>query len=193
MPAMTHRERVVKALSHEEPDRVPRDLGQGPASSVHIVTYKGLLEQLGIEDEAADASVDLRGQMARACEAVLQRFDIDCRSVALGKPEVVPEEIISDYAYKDEWGVVWVRPEDGHFINGRGPFQDKEPTLAEVEKYRWPEPRDPGRIRGLKERVLKIRNETDYAVVIGLPYSIVRECQRVRGFGEWMEDLVLRF
>ncbi len=43
------RERVMAALNHEQPDRVPLDLG-GNQSGIHIVAYKRLLEYLDIED-----------------------------------------------------------------------------------------------------------------------------------------------
>ena len=33
---LSHRERVIKALSHKEPDRVPFDLGSTVDSSIHI-------------------------------------------------------------------------------------------------------------------------------------------------------------
>ncbi|MDP6403539.1 MAG: uroporphyrinogen decarboxylase family protein, partial [SAR202 cluster bacterium] len=33
--------------------------------------------------------------------------------------------------------------------------------------------------------------ENEYAIVVNLPCAIVAQCQRVRGFGEWLEDLVV--
>jgi len=47
--------------------------------------------------------------------------------------------------------VKWEKPEDGHFINVTGPFQEGESTLADLEAYRWPVPRDPARLMGGKE------------------------------------------
>ena len=38
MAGMTHRERVLAALNHEEPDRVPRDLGQGTATAINSLS-----------------------------------------------------------------------------------------------------------------------------------------------------------
>ena len=94
--------------------------------------------------------------------------------------------------HRDEWGVIWRRPENGgHFIPREGPFQKEEPTLAELKKYPWPEPRNPERIEGLKERACKLRQETDCAIVLTFPNGIMGDCQRVRGFGRWLEDLVI--
>ena len=48
----TSRERVVKSLSHEVPDRVPIDLG-GFQTGIHRKAYADLLAYLGVEDEIA--------------------------------------------------------------------------------------------------------------------------------------------
>ena len=88
-------------------------------------------------------------------------------------------------------GVRWEKPEDGHFINITGPFQEGETTLADLEAYRWPVPRDPARLRGVKEEAIRLREKTDYAIILNLHDAVVAGCQRLRGFGEWMEDLVM--
>ena len=46
---MGHRERVLKALNHEEPDRVPLDLGGAAGSSLHINKYEELKAHFGVE------------------------------------------------------------------------------------------------------------------------------------------------
>ena len=47
--AMTSRERVKKALDHQEPDRVPFDLGGTFASTVVLGAYQRLAEYLGVD------------------------------------------------------------------------------------------------------------------------------------------------
>ena len=49
---MTSRERMLEALSHRTPDRVPIDLG-GNQTGIHKFAYQALLEHLGIEDTVA--------------------------------------------------------------------------------------------------------------------------------------------
>ncbi len=46
---MTHRERLVKALSHEEPDRVPFDLGSSSNTGITVQAYERLKKFLGID------------------------------------------------------------------------------------------------------------------------------------------------
>ena len=68
---MTSRERLIKALNHEEPDRVPIDLG-GFQTGIHKGAYIELLDYLGIADEIA--ILDPVRQLARPCEELLERY-----------------------------------------------------------------------------------------------------------------------
>ena len=192
MPAMTHRERLITALNHEEPDRVPRDLGALPVSGIHVNAYARLIRYLGIDEEPQRAldSYEQRSLMASVSETVLRRFDVDCRELHMGEPERTPPSPVGDRFFQDEWGVTWERPEGGHFINVDGPLQKGEPTLADLEGHRWPDPKDPGRVRGIKQKAVELHEGTDYAVVLNLHDAIIGACQRLRGFGLWLEDLV---
>ena len=49
---MSSRERVLAAVNHQEPDRVPIDLGGSPATSIEPGLYIRLRKQLEIEGEA---------------------------------------------------------------------------------------------------------------------------------------------
>ena len=78
---MTSRERVLKALNHEEPDRVPIDLG-GNQTGIHKFAYKALIEHLGIRDELV--IMDAVQQLAEPCEELLERLHVDTRYIAAG-------------------------------------------------------------------------------------------------------------
>lgn len=47
---LTSRERVLKALNHEEPDRVPIDLGAHPSSTMAALAYFKLRDYLGVTE-----------------------------------------------------------------------------------------------------------------------------------------------
>ena len=189
MTTLGHRERALMALNHRDTDRVPIDLG-----NIHVPAHKALLEYLRMTEEVKNIeSLRWRGS-PRPSEALLERLGVDFRYASVGQPELASNEVLDENSYRDEWGVVWMRaPDRPHMphIAKWGPFQEKEPSLADVERHRWPNPRDPGRVRSIRERVQKLRRETDCAVVVGLPYCILRECQRMRGFAEAMADLIL--
>lgn len=44
---MTPRERILTAINHREPDRVPIDLGATPSSGISVVAYRNLIKYLG--------------------------------------------------------------------------------------------------------------------------------------------------
>ena len=180
-------------MNHEEPDRVPRDLGT-VASGIHIKAYGRLIEHLGLGEDVSQEVYRGSGAssfLARLPEALLRHFDIDVRTLRVGAPEGWSQEKLSDGSFIDEWGVKWAKPEGGHYKNVAGPFQQGEPTLADLERHPWPDPRDPGRIAGLKEEAIRLRRETDCAIVLGVYGAIVHRSQLMRGFAEWLEDLVL--
>ncbi len=181
------------ALNHEAPDRVPIDYGGAATANIHLEAYSRLIRHLGSDEEAQDAldPYERRLLMAAPSEEMQVRFGTDLRELHIGAAEIVPEERLSENSFKDEWGVIWEKPEDGHFINVTGPFQKGEPTLADLEAHRWPVPRDPARLRGAKDEAIHLSEETDYAIILNLHDAIVGACQRLRGFGEWMEDLVV--
>ena len=181
-------------MNHEETDRVPIDLGGTLPTKIDAVPYRGLVEYLGLEEEAGEIETILEAGFSgvNPSEEVLRRLEVDFRGISPGPAELTPNEMLDENSYRDEWGVVWVRAGEGRpFINQGGPFQGWEPTLADLEKHAWPDPRDPGRVRGLKERARKLRQETDCAMVLNLPYCVLRELQRMRGFEQGMADLLL--
>ena len=194
MAELSHRERALKTLNHEEADRVCIDLGGVGQTSMHMTPYAGLVKLLGLEKEAGDLSkedLDATRGMARPTEAVLKALGVDFRGLGLGSPDLTPRKWVDADNYLDEWGVTWTRTMGHYFIAHKGPFEEKEPTLQELENHRWPVPDDPGRVKGLREGFEKLRAETDCALVLNLPFCILREHQRVRGFAEAMIDLVV--
>jgi len=44
---MNSRDRVLSAINHKEPDRVPIDLGGSPSSGISVVAYQNLIKHLG--------------------------------------------------------------------------------------------------------------------------------------------------
>ncbi len=47
---MTPRERVLASIRHQEPDRVPVDLGATPSSGISTIAYYNLKQYLGITE-----------------------------------------------------------------------------------------------------------------------------------------------
>jgi uroporphyrinogen decarboxylase len=186
---MTSRERVVASLNHQEPDRVPIALGQAVGDGITLVAYRNLLRHLGMDEGMAQLK-DTRAQTAKVDEQVLRRFRVDFRGIGLGAPDGWKERWLDDRTVQDEWGVVRTRPQDSYYFDlCRSPLSE-EATLAAVERHSWPDPLDPGRYRGLKDRARRLRRETDYAVVLDLNCAFFLRCCELRGWENFYMDLV---
>ena len=180
---MTHRERVVAALSHEEPDCVPIDLGSTRDSSIVLTGYKELKKHLGVE--GPDVLTSRMMQTVIVDERILSALDIDTRGIYPGEP---PPEIPDPSRYRDEWGVERVQPEGSlYFDQVEFPLAGSI-TTADVARYPWPDPDHPIRTEGLREQVRTMREQTDCALVLNLPSGFVHISQYLRGFEDWFMD-----
>jgi uroporphyrinogen decarboxylase len=188
MATLSHRERVMRALNHREPDRVPLDLGGSRSSSLVVEAYERLSRHLGCQEPPRIFSKWLN--IAHPSEAMLARFDIDTRSVSQGSPDDWNDIDFPDGSYQDEWGVVRSRPAGSLYYDlTRSPLAGDADAL-DLKKFPWPDPHDPGRCEGLAEEAARLHEGTDYAVVLSLPGGIVHQAQFLRGFEDWFADLI---
>ncbi len=107
----THRDRVLAALDHEEPDRIPIDFGGTSATALSTPAYEGLKRHLGLEHETAVMS--RIHDLASPDEAILERFDVDTRYLSFGATFGERDREIDETTFADEWGVVWKKTPQG--------------------------------------------------------------------------------
>ena len=74
--AETSRERVLKAFNHEQPERVPVDLGSNRATSINAIAYHRLRKFLGLPDKPIRV-YDVVQHLAIVDDDVLERFGVD--------------------------------------------------------------------------------------------------------------------
>ncbi len=199
---MTPRERVRAALNHERPDRIPVDLGSTRNTGILQAPYKALRAYLqGDGSSPAATSPEPHGiskvlGLATPDEAVLQRLGIDTRGFFLGKADRSKETLWEGDApgelmHRDAFGVVRRRPADGHYFDVVASPLAGEITIRDIAGFPWPDPTDPGITRGLREKARRLRETTDYAVVLHLSDVFVHTSQYMRGFEAWYMDLIL--
>ena len=185
---MNSRERVLSTLNHQEPDRVPLDLGSVQVTGIHVAAYRSLRAALGlppVEPELCDAIQ----QLALPDDDVIHRLGVDVRGLfPLNSHNWrVVEEPAGDYwAYHDEWGITHHRPRpDGLYYSiVRTPLDGSRVTAADIERHAWPDMADPQRIAGLREQAEAYR-AAGYAVVIKDPFAGIFEmAQRIVGMTE---------
>ena len=79
---MNRKERVLAALNHQEPDRVPVDLGGSDASGITAIAYNNLKSYLGIKGGRTRV-FDPYQQIVDVEEEVLQAVESDVRSIMI--------------------------------------------------------------------------------------------------------------
>ena len=97
--SLSHRERVIKALSHQEPDRIPFDLGGTLNSGINIAEYQKLKAYFGFEAE--DAILHKWLQLDTVHETILKALDVDFRCVMRGAPQKTQDISVGEDAYQD--------------------------------------------------------------------------------------------
>jgi uroporphyrinogen decarboxylase len=150
--------------------------------------HKKLKAYFGIRDDN-ETLIHRIMQTVATHEQILERLDIDTRFVGTSGPDSAPDIELPDNQYQDEYGVIRVKPPNSLYYDMVYSPLAGDITMADVMKYKWPDPLDPGRFRGLKERVRRLKEETDYAVVLGLPGGFIHNTQYLRGFEDWFMDL----
>lgn len=191
---LTSRQRVLKALNHEEADRVPIDLG-GFQTGIHKKAYIELLSHLGIEDEVT--IMDPVQQLARPCEAVLQRFGVDVRYVFAHGPDSFTGGIETNtrdgrlwHDLKDEFGVVWSMPDDQQLYMDISHHPLADATVDDIVDYPFPKGDDLTRFTGLRDEAKRLREKTPYAISTGIGGVVYEICWYMRGLERWFMDTV---
>lgn len=191
---MTPRQRVLAALNHEIPDRAPIDLG-GNQTGIHKNAYRKLARYLGYPDEVE--IMDAVQQLARPSERVLERFHVDTRYVAAGPASTWKGGIVKAerngrvwHDLTDEFGVRWSMPDDQPLYMDITLHPLAGASIKDVREYAWPKGDDPSRFAGLRERALRLKKETPYAVVSGISGVVYEICWYLRGLEQWFCDLL---
>ena len=120
---MTSRERVLAAIGHHEPDRVPVDLGATPSSGISALAYDNLLRHVPLQDRR-NRVYDVVQQVAQPSDEVLDSFRID--AVDLGRTFNTEDSDWCDYTLPNgrvAQQPTWFRPrrqDDGSHLAFRG-------------------------------------------------------------------------
>lgn len=186
----THRERMLAALNHEEPDRVPIDLGGAEFTTITLAGYERLKDYLAVTTPTRTMSVI--HSVAHPAEEILERFGVDTRNVQPGPYQGGVDHWVDENHYVDIFNVHWKRTDkevDQHFLHQDGPFHGGKLTVDRVESFDWPDGRNPGLAKGVRERVEEIKSNGDYAVCLYLPGGVIHRGYAMRGFEAYLKDL----
>ncbi len=191
---MNSRERVLCAINHQQPDRVPIDVGGTRQSGIAASTYHQLKEALGIS--STTRVYDLYQMLADVERPVMERFGADV--VGLNRPAVafnirnenwkpwqmfdgtpveVPggfEPVVEDNGdllLMDDGDPVARMPKDGFYFDR----VDKYPGAAHVDLDGYEPPRlTDAEVEHYRAHAEALYQNTDFAIVapMGPPYEL---------------------
>lgn len=189
---MTGKERILKAISHKEADRIPVDMGACLATAINIKAYIALLDFLGFEKKNVKLTNRL-SQLAKVDEKVLKEFSIDTRGIypkLIFSGDFIQHENGSSVV--DEWGINWFMPKnDGHFYDMIShPLKDS--TDKEVNEYKWVDGGNQERFTDIEEQINEAM-KSGSALVLGTTVGngIFQTGNWLEGFEDFFCDLAL--
>lgn len=185
---MNSRQRMLKALNHVEPDRVPFDLGSTLVTGISRKTYQGVLAHLGIDPSRETRFVDIVQQIAVVDEDVLQALGVDVRGVLTGSGSDWRFDLQQDDRstfFTDQWGVEWRMPKQGGFYYDmtHHPLRGDDP--AAIDRHPWPNPRDPARWTGMVQQAKALHDAGEFLVVLGtvpMTSGLLQTSQWLQGY-----------
>jgi len=160
---MNGKQRIIKALSIEEPDRVPlfiHGINEGPIMGVG----KHLMEGLPLGKQVHQMSDSEKGVLIETLLRLLEEFEIDGYTCLPFGPGT---EFSNDEDLVDDWGVGFTRSPHGIPVPSRHPIH----TEADLDQY---EPPAPAREHLLLVDVMKDRFKDDKAIFWMMRGAFVR-------------------
>ncbi|HTZ50274.1 MAG TPA: uroporphyrinogen decarboxylase family protein [Spirochaetia bacterium] len=190
---MTGKERVLAALDHEEPDRVPLIIGQTNATGIKMKPYRGLKRLLGID--APDRYIYDWPELGTALpdEQTLERLGSDARSVLDRFPSYVLERARTRPVHApfiDDWGGGQSEVQPGKWYPGIHPMPEAT-SISDIEAYPWPDPHDPSRVAHVAAEAQALVADGRYAV-IGCPWLLFpfERAHAMQGLDRFLENML---
>ena len=152
----TSYQRVIDALDHKEPDRIPFDLGAAAVTGINVKALRNLKKYLGIQTNTR--VIDTVTQLAGIDDSVAGVFNRDIASVRPAPPSKAPLSkgpwTEGSHSFLlDEFGIGWRMPLEGglYYDLYHHPLAGAE-SVADIENYPWPDPLDDERFLGMEEK-----------------------------------------
>jgi len=170
---MTSRERVLAAIRHEEPDRVPIVLGVSNATGMKMRPYQELKRSIGVEAEDRYIYDWPELGTAEPDERTMIRLRSDVRGVLDREPAAVLERNRRREPHApfiDSWGSGQKEIQPGVWFPGVHPMAAAT-TIDAIESYPWPDMDDPSRVAHVAEQGARLAEQGEYAVM-GTPWLL---------------------
>ncbi len=175
---MNSRERVLKAISHEQPDRCPIFATLTPQVAVKLAKALGVPEEPPLDSLLSTRISHM---------ALLTKLGNDCVGIAACSPNDFPTRTLDDGTMVNEWGMRF-KPFGLYNEFCEYPLTTAE-SVEDIESYNFPDPLAKGRYDAAKETVSKYGK--DYAVFGDLECAIFETSWYLVGLEKFFMDLAM--
>ena len=168
MAEMTPRQRVMSALNHQEPDRVPTALGGGPYGVVDALYFK----LLGLLDLGDPVPPFRQGHnISYMDDRLLERLGVDTRYCWPGALPNSPTRPGKDAdTFYDSYGQPWRRALP-YYYTGPGLLREAS-GIDDIERLvTWPDVHSAQWSTGVAERAQLLKENSPYCVVMRMVAS----------------------
>ena len=181
---MTSRERVIAAIKHHTPDRVPLDM------TISEKLYIGLLDYFNI-DKSNISEPDKWGEIPMIPE-LAKVLGIDFLFIKPGRPQKQDKNTNLDLS-TDDWGVVRKKV----YLKNGGYYWEivehplKDSNIKDLKYFPWPDPDNEEIFKNLSSQAKNLYENTDYCLIGRFSSSIFETAWYMRGLEQFLIDLMI--
>lgn len=190
MAEMTSYERVLTALNHQEPDRVPMAIGGGPYGIVDSLYFE-MVKHYGLGEPVAPFRSG--HTINHMDDRVLKNLGGDIRYVWMNGSPTSPHYPTDDpEVFLDEFGQPWKQTYP-YYSAVDGILADAK-SVDDIDRLvKWPDTTDPKWLVGVRERAKYLKEETDYFVSarMVMSHGIYQMACDLRNMDQFMIDMAL--
>lgn len=174
--------RVWNALNHQEPDRIPLDIGGNRAASIHLMAYKRFRRGLGLpETDPPLANRYLQLPVIEQDFRDAVGVDIEAVDPNTAAEETPISRTNGGQHYVDRWGCEYFKPDSAAYFDIRNNPLDFAETSADLDNYNWPKEDSPALLANITPDSDAVWNKHGRVIYLGRTSPGIYEMMHVLG------------
>ena len=193
---MNSKQRLIAAINHQTPDRVPIDIGSSMMTGIHRDAYHRWRSHLGLLPDDSCGYFEPSMQIVFPAEDFLEQLQIDTRPAVpawpAGSPLSIHKDQDSNY-YFAEWGYGLKMPisDPIYYSLFHHPLKKAE-SLSDLRSHPFPQPDDPSRLIPIAAQIGKAEEKKKAIVLNNVCAGTMEVASWLRGLDHFLMDLALQ-